>query len=230
MKILVVEDEEKIAKAIQRGLRQQGYACDIALDGDEGLLMAQAESYDLFILDIMLPGSYSGLNLIKEIRDTGSSSPILMLTAKDTVIDRAHGLNAGADDYLVKPFAFLELIARVRALLRRAKDSHAPLLNTGSIQIDPDKQSAVCNSQEIELSKKEFSLLNYLMLNKGRVITKDQLINHVWDSDQIISENTVEVHIASLRKKIRSISPKAYIDTKKGFGYIFKDDGVDNSA
>ena len=230
MKILVVEDEEKIAKAIQRGLRQQGYACDIALDGDEGLLMAQAESYDLFILDIMLPGSYSGLGLIKEIRDTGSLSPILMLTAKDTVIDKVHGLNAGADDYLVKPFAFLELIARVRALLRRTRDSDMPLLNTGSMQIDPDKQSVMCNSKEIRLGKKEFSLLNYLMLNKGRVITKDQLINHVWDSDQIISENTVEVHIASLRKKIRNISPKTYIDTKKGFGYIFEDKGVDDSA
>lgn len=230
MKILVVEDEEKIAKAVQRGLRQQGYACDIALDGDEGLLMAQAESYDLFILDIMLPGSYSGLNLIKEIRDTGSSSPILMLTAKDTVIDRAHGLNSGADDYLVKPFAFLELIARVRALLRRAKDSDMPLLNTGSMQIDPDRQSVMCNSKEVRLGKKEFSLLNYLMLNKGRVITKDQLINHVWDSDQIISENTVEVHIASLRKKIRNISPQDYVHTKKGFGYIFEDKGVDDSA
>ncbi len=223
MKILVVEDEEKIAKAIQRGLRQQSYACDIALDGDEGLAMAQAEPYDLFIFDIMFPGSLSGLDLVKKLREEGSSTPILMLTAKDTVIDRAFGLNSGADDYLVKPFAFLELIARVRALLRRRKDNIMPQYSTGSLAIDLDKQVAVYNEQEIQLNKKELSLLEYLMRNKNRIVTKTQLINHVWDSDSMILENTVEVHIASLRKKIEGTLQEKFIHTKKGFGYMLKD-------
>lgn len=223
MKILIVEDDKKIAQAIQRGLRQHSYVSDVAFDGDSGLDMAQAGSYDLYILDIMLPGSHSGIDIVKILRSENVTTPILLLTAKDTVVDRAYGLNAGADDYLVKPFAFLELIARVRALLRRQKDSRLNRHRAGALSIDFDKQIALYNATEIQLSKKEFALLEHFMRNANRVISKSQLIDQVWDSDNTILENTVEAHVAALRRKIDIPFKVNFIQTKKGFGYIFED-------
>ncbi len=222
MKILIVEDDKKIARAIQRGLRQHSYVSDVAFDGDTGLDMAKTGSYDLYILDIMLPGSHSGIDIVKTLRSENVATPILLLTAKDTVVDRAYGLNAGADDYLVKPFAFLELIARVRALLRRQKDSKLNQHRVGALSIDFDKQVALYNSDEIQLSRKEFALLEYFMRNVDRVISKSQLIDQVWDSDNTILENTVEAHVAALRRKIEIPFQVSYIQTKKGFGYMFK--------
>lgn len=223
MKILLVEDDYKIAQAIKRGLKQQSYQTDLAHDGDTGLHMAQAGNYDIIILDIMLPGNYSGLDIVKTLREEKSTAPILMLTAKDSIIDKAHGLNIGADDYLVKPFAFVELIARIRALLRRHQSAGKHQFTAGKLSLDYDNRSATFDSHHIPLSRREFALLEYFMARPNKIITKTELIEHVWDSDDDILENTVEVYVGALRKKIETPHDAHFIHTKRGFGYIFKE-------
>lgn len=222
MKILLVEDDHKIAQAIKRGLKQQNYETDLAHDGDNGLHMAQVGTYDLYILDIMLPGKYSGLDIVKKLRNEKNTTPILVLTAKDSIIDKAHGLNLGADDYLVKPFAFVELIARVRALLRRPQSTALKNYNIDGLMLDFDNRSAIYKSQLIPLSRREFSLLEYFMARPNKTITKNELIEHVWGTDDDVLENTVEVYIATLRKKIDTPHDTQFIQTKRGFGYLFK--------
>lgn len=222
MRILVVEDEHKIASAIKRGLEQQSYAVDVAYDGDNGLAMATTEPYDLIILDRMLPGSIDGVGIVQKLRSEGNHTPILFLTAKDRVLDRAEGLNAGADDYLVKPFAFIELIARVRALLRRSPSTAKTVLEYKDMSLDPEDMTVERGGAPIQVTAKEFALLEYFMRNAERVISKDTLMQHVWDYDADILPNTVEVYIGYLRNKIdKPFKGPELIHTRRGFGYYF---------
>ena len=222
MRILVVEDEHKIANAIKKGLQQQSYAVDTAYDGDDGLSMATSQKYDLIILDRMLPGSIDGMGILKRLREQSDHTPVLLLTAKDKVLDRAHGLNSGADDYLVKPFAFVELIARVRALLRRPQAAVGTRLHYQDLVLDPEEMIVERDGKPIELTAKEFALLEYFMRNPERMLSKDVLIERVWDYDADILPNTVEVYVGYLRNKIdRNFASKPLIHTKRGFGYVF---------
>lgn len=220
MRILIVEDEHKIANAIKRGLEQQSYAVDVAYDGDKGLAMATTEPYDLVILDRMMPGNVDGIGILQTMRKDNIHTPVLLLTAKDKTLDKVEGLNAGADDYLVKPFAFVELIARVRALLRRPQQTQSTTLEYADLRLDPEKLVVQRGGQRIELTSKEFALLEYLLRNPERIISKDALMQHVWDYDSDILPNTVEVYIGYLRSKIdKPFKEKSLIKTKRGFGY-----------
>lgn len=223
MRILVVEDEHKIANALKQGLTQQSYAVDVAYDGDSGLAMATSEPYDLLILDRMLPGTIDGIGIVETLRGNNNHTPIIMLTAKDKVLDRAHGLNSGADDYLVKPFAFVELIARVRALLRRPKASTNTVIKYQDLQLNRETFLVKRVDQRINLTSKEFALLEHFMTNPDRILTKDSIIQHVWNYDADILPNTVEVYVGYLRNKIdKPFKEKpALINTRRGFGYYF---------
>lgn len=225
MRILIVEDEHKIAAALKRGLTQQSYAVDVAYDGDEGLAMASTEPYDLIILDRMLPGSIDGLGVLRTIRKDGVHTPVLLLTAKDRVLDRAEGLNAGADDYLVKPFAFIELVARVRALLRRAPQATDAILRYADVALDPEHMTVERQGRRIDVTAKEFALLEYFIRNAERVLGKDTLIQHVWDYDADVLPNTVEVYVGYLRNKLdKPFKTPPLIHTRRGFGYYFGTD------
>jgi DNA-binding response OmpR family regulator len=220
MRLLVVEDEHKIANAIKRGLEQETYAVDVEYDGDDGLSSALTGEYDVIILDRMLPGSIEGLGICKEVREHGIHTPILLLTAKDQVRDRVAGLNAGADDYLVKPFAFEELLARIRALLRRPQDTKGTELKVKDLSLNPVTYEVKRASTLIKLSRREFALLEYLMRNPNRVLSKDAIISHVWDFDADILPNTVEVYMGYLRNKIdKPFKGPDLINTIRGFGY-----------
>lgn len=220
MRILVVEDEHKIAAAIKRGLSQQSYATDVAYTGDDGLAMATTEPYDLIILDRMLPGSIDGIGILQKLREMGNHVPVLLLTAKDRVLDRAEGLNAGADDYLVKPFAFVELIARVRALLRRAPSTQTPILRYADLELDQAAMIARRDNTDINLTAKEFALVEYLITHAETTLSKETLTEHVWDYDADILPNTVEVYIGYLRNKIdKPFTGQNLIHTRRGFGY-----------
>lgn len=220
MKILVVEDEHKIANSIKKGLEQESYAVDVAYDGTEGYDLAATEVYDVIILDILLPG-FSGLEICKKLRNVGVQTPILILTAMGQLEDRVGGLNSGADDYLVKPFAFTELLARLRALARRSKESIGTVLKYEDLSLNTITFEVLRSSKEIKLSRKEFALLEYLLRHQNVVLTKDQIINNVWDYDADILPNTVEVYIGYLRAKIDKAFPKGkpLIETVHGFGY-----------
>ena len=226
MRILVVEDEHKIAGAIKRGLEQESYAVDVAYEADDGLSSALTGDYDVLILDRMLPGLIEGVEIAKEVRASGLHTPILMLTAKDQVSDRVAGLNAGADDYLVKPFAFEELLARVRALLRRPQEQQGNVLVLDDLSLDTVTFEVKRSDQRVELSQKEFALLEYLMRNQNRVLSKDNLISHVWDYDADVLPNTVEVYVGYLRNKIeRPFRGPQLLHTVRGFGYKLGIDG-----
>lgn len=222
MRILVVEDEVKIARAIQRGLELKGYAVDIVHDADTGLSYAVDDDYDVIILDRMLPGSFDGVSLAEQARKAGQKAPILMLTARGSVADKVSGLNSGADDYLVKPFSFQELVARIQALLRRPTIVSGPKLICDDLTLDPATYQVQRGNTPIALSQKEFALLDYFMRNAGRVVTKDMIINHVWNEDSLILPNTVEVYVGYLRAKIDRPFPKSkqLLQTKRGFGYV----------
>lgn len=217
MRILIVEDEPKIAGAVKRGLEQQGYAVDAAYNGEEGLHLALAESYDVIILDRMLPGK-DGVAVLQALRQRNVQTPILFLTAKDKVLDRAAGLNAGADDYLVKPFAFVELLARIRALLRRPAQTHGARLRYDDLVLDPIEKWVERGGKAIALTSKELALLEYFMTHAGRVLSKETLMQHVWDYDADILPNTVEVYVGYLRGKL---GRPELIQTRRGFGYYF---------
>lgn len=220
MRILVVEDEHKIANSIRRGLEQESYAVDIAYDGQEGFDLASSEDYDLIILDRLLP-KMEGVEVARGLRNADIHTPILILTAKGQIADRVEGLDAGADDYLTKPFAFEELLARVRALTRRPKKSLNTVLSADDLTLDTSTFVVKRGGEEILLSSKEYALLEYLLRHKGRIMTKDQIINHVWNYDADVLPNTVEVYIGYLRNKIDRPFPKkeALISTVRGFGY-----------
>lgn len=220
MRILIVEDDRKIANAIKRGLSQESYAVDVSYDGQDGLGQALTIDYDLIILDRMLP-EVDGIQICKTIRDKKITTPILILTAKDKVKDRVEGLEAGADDYLVKPFAFEELLARVRALIRRPQKIDDNVLKVADLELDTLNFEVKRADKKIKLSSKEFALLEYLMRNAGRILTKNNIITHVWDYDADILPNTVEVYIGYLRNKIDKpfVKKPALIETARGFGY-----------
>jgi DNA-binding response OmpR family regulator len=219
MRILVVEDEHKIANAVRQGLERQSYAVDVAYDGDDGLTMATTEPYDLVILDRMMPGTVDGTGILQAMREQGNHTPVLLLTAKDKVLDRVDGLNLGADDYLVKPFAFVELLARVRALLRRPASGTGTALTYKDLTLNPEQITVERAGQPIELTSKEFALLEYMMRNPERVLSKDTIIQGVWNYDADILPNTVEVFIGYLRNKIDKPYKTKLINTKRGFGY-----------
>lgn len=220
MKILLVEDEHKIANAIARGFHQEKYATEICYDGDEGLAAATGSEYDVIILDRMLPG-IDGVEICKAIRAKGIQTPILMLTAKSQVQDKVTGLNSGADDYLAKPFAFEELLARIRALLRRPQDNIGNVLRVDDLSLDTLTFEVKRGDVPIKLSHTEFALLEYLMRNYGRVLSKENIINHVWDFDADILPNTVEAYAGYIRAKIDKPFPgrSQLLQTVRGFGY-----------
>jgi len=220
MRVLVIEDEHKIANAIKQGLAQEKFAVDVEYDGDSGLGAALSEPYDLLVIDRMLPGSVQGLDICRQVRAKGIHTPIIFLTAKDQVRDRVAGLDAGADDYLVKPFSFEELLARIRALLRRPQETTGTVLTVGNLSLDTVSYDVKRGGQPIRLSTKEFALLEYLMRNAGRVLNKDNIIAHVWDFDADILPNTVEVYIGYLRNKVdKPFKKPGLIQTLRGFGY-----------
>jgi len=220
MRILIVEDDHKIANAIKKGLEQESFAADVSYDGKDGLGSAVTIEYDLIILDRMLP-AVDGIKICQALRDKKFNTPIIMLTAKDKIGDRVEGLNAGADDYLVKPFAFEELLARVRALLRRPNPLQETTLKVADLTLDPAKFEVTRDGKPIQLSSKEFALLEYMMRNPGRILTKDNIISHVWDYDADILPNTVEVYVGYLRNKIDKPfkNQHSMIETVRGFGY-----------
>lgn len=220
MRILVVEDEKKIAAAIASGLKMEKYAVDLEYDADSALGAASNETYDMMIIDRMLPGSMEGLELCRQIRARGVHTPILVLTARGQIRDKVEGLNAGADDYLVKPFAFDELLARVRALMRRPPQTAGSLLKVADLTLDTVNFEVKRAGQAIALSSKEYALLDYLMRHPGQILSKDKIIGHVWNFDADILPNTVEVYIGYLRNKIdKPFKGKPLIHTMRGFGY-----------
>lgn len=220
MRILVVEDEHRVANSIKQGLVQEGYAVDVAYSGNDGYDLASSEDYDLIILDVMLP-EMDGMTICKELRKNKIHIPILMLTAKGQIQDKVQGLNSGADDYLTKPFSFEELLARIRALYRRPKTIINEALTVSDLHLNSRLFQVDRDGQPIKVSSKEFSLLEYLMRNADKVLTKDQIIAHVWDYDADILPNTVEVNIRNLRNKIDLPfkNKKSLIQTVRGFGY-----------
>lgn len=218
MRLLVVEDDHKIAGAIKRGLVQEKYAVDNEYDGESGLAAATSINYDLIILDRMLPG-IDGIEVCQKLREKSIHTPILMLTAKSNVGARIEGLNAGADDYLPKPFSFEELLARIRALLRRPQTTTSDELNVGDLKLNTLSFKVTRADKEIKLSSKEFALLEYLMRNTGQVLSKENIIEHVWDFDADVLPNNVEVYIGYLRNKIDKKQKKQLIQTVRGFGY-----------
>jgi len=217
MKILVVEDEPKLNKGLVHGLQLRGYAVDSAFDGEEGEKMARWNSYDLVILDLMMP-LRTGIEVCKNLRASGKTLPILMLTAKDAVEDKVTGLDVGADDYLVKPFAFEELIARVRTLLRRPPLSSSDILQLDELYLNTRSQTLTVENEGLDLTLREYGLLEYFLRNKGAVLTREDLLEHVWDRNFDSLSNVVDVHLKNLRKKL----PKNYakrIKTVWGKGY-----------
>ncbi|MFZ2544409.1 MAG: response regulator transcription factor [Candidatus Saccharimonadales bacterium] len=219
MRILVVEDEHKIARAVARALEQENYAVDVAYDGDEGYAMATTEPYDVAIIDRMIPGDYDGLGIITAMREAKIHTPVLLLTALGTTTDKIKGLDSGADDYLVKPFALAELLARVRALLRRPPEQKGVVLKAGDLELDTTTFSVSRAGKEINLTSKEFALLEFLLRNQGRPSSKETIVSHVWDYDADILLNTVEVYIKYLRAKVDEPFDKQLIKTVRGFGY-----------
>ena len=218
MRILVVEDETKLANAVRRALQLQKYAVDIAYDGQSGLDLAVGESFDLIILDVMLPG-IDGMEICRRIRREGIKTPVLMLTAKGRISDKITGLDTGADDYMVKPFSFEELFARIRALFRRSVQSPDPLLQVKDLTLDPVSFKVERSGKSIKLSSREFSILEYLIRRKNTVVTRDQILSHVWDYDSDVLPGTVEVHIKHLRDKLDTPFTVPLIKTIRGFGY-----------
>ncbi len=220
MRILVVEDEHKIANSIKKGLEQESMAVDVAYNGTQGFDLASAENYDIIILDRLLPGM-DGVEIAKQLREQNIHTPILMLTAKDQITDKVEGLNAGADDYLAKPFAFEELLARLRALVRRPKENIGNTLTVMDLSLNTLNYQVKRGNKIIFLSSREYALLEYLMRHAGQILTKEQIIDHVWNYDADVLPNTVEVYIGYLRRKVdKPIAKKnALIHNVRGFGY-----------
>ena len=221
MRILIVEDDKKVAGFIKKGLEEETYAIDVAYDGEDGLHFGSEGQYDLIILDIMLP-KIDGLEILSQLRDQGRDTPILLLTAKDAVDDRVAGLNKGADDYLTKPFAFSELLARVRVLLRRGKAEVKTTLQISDLTLDLVSHNVNRGGDEIELTGKEYSLLEYFMRNQEKVLTRTMIAEHVWDYNFDTFTNVIDVYINHLRKKIDKGRESKLLHTLRGVGYIMK--------
>ena len=224
MRVLLVEDEIKMARAVRRGLEQEGYAVDVAPDGEEAVFQAAENEYDAVVLDVMLPG-LNGFEVCRDMRSRGRWAPVLMLTARDAVEDRIHGLDVGADDYLVKPFAFGELLARLRALIRRGPHERPPILEVDDVVLDPASHRVTRAGQEVVLSGREFSLLEYLMHHAGEVLSRRQIMEHVWDYNYEGLSNVVDVYVGYLRKKLERPFGTTLISTVRGVGYVVGKDG-----
>jgi two-component system, OmpR family, response regulator len=218
MRVLIVEDEPKMAALIRRGLREESYAADIASNGDDALWMAAATEYDAIVLDVLLPGT-NGFDVCRELRQKGVWSPVLMLTARDSVDDRVAGLDAGADDYLTKPFSFIELLARLRALARRPPLERPTVLEVGDLRLDPATHQAWRGNAELELSAKEFRILEAFMRRPGHVLSRLHLLEHCWDYGYENRSNVVDVYVRYLREKIDRPFGKKSIETVRGAGY-----------
>lgn len=224
MKVLVVEDDKKIARFIAKGLREAGFAVEHIADGEEGLYLALHGDYDVIVMDIMLP-KMDGLSVIEEMRRSGISTPVLILSAKRSVDDRVKGLNIGSDDYLTKPFAFSELLARIQALLRRATGAAEPTqLVVGDLVLDLISRSVTRSGKKIELLPREIALLEYLMRNAGRVVSRTMLLEHVWGINFDPSTNVVDVHICRLRDKVDRGFLRKFIHTVRGIGYVLREE------
>ena len=223
MRILVVEDENKVAGFIKKGLEEEGYAIDVAHDGREGLLLALDGVHDLIILDLNLP-EMDGLKVLREFRKNRGQTPVLLLTVRAAIEDKVLGLDTGADDYLTKPFSFKELLARIRALLRRRAEAAPPLLQVADLTLDPARRVVSRGTERIELSTKEFALLDYFMRNPGRVLTRTMIAEHVWDYDFDPMTNIIDVYVNYLRKKIDTGREPKLLHTVRGVGYLLKAD------
>ena len=221
MRLLVVEDEKKVASFIKKGLQEEGYAVDLASDGKTGLTMGLDGVHDLIILDINLP-RMDGLSVLQELRKRKVTTPVLLLTVRAAIEDKVIGLDTGADDYLTKPFAFQELLARVRALLRRRAEAESPLLQVADLTLDPATRFVSRGDEKIELTAKEFALLIYFMRNPGRVLTRTMIGEHVWDYDFDPMTNVIDVYVNYLRKKIEAGGEPKLIHTVRGVGYVMK--------
>lgn len=218
MRILVVEDEHKIAAFLKRGLTEEGYAVDIAYDGDDALDWLLVVPFDLIILDVLLPRR-SGVEVARALRHRGFHTPVLMLTARDDVEDRVQGLDSGADDYLTKPFAFSELLARIRALLRREPTTHGVLLQLADLTLDPVTHVVTRGGSPVTLAHKEYQILDYLLRHPHQVLTRTMIVEHVWGYDFESESNVIDVHIRSLRRKLDDDHPTKLIHTVRGVGY-----------
>lgn len=222
MRILVVEDDRKVASFLERGLREEGYSVDVAHDGEDGRLKAHVHDYDLLLVDVMLPG-ISGLELVRDLRAREKATPVLMLTARDSEDDVVTGLDAGADDYLTKPFGFDELLARVRALLRRGGAARPDRLIYADVELDRVKHEAFRAGSKLDLTPKEFRLLEYFLLNPERVVRRTELLEKVWDLRFDPMSNVVDVHMGHLRRKLRAASTDPLIQTVRGVGYMLRE-------
>ena len=219
MRILVVEDEIKIARAIRRGLEREGYAAEVVTTGGEAILLTTEQDYDAVVLDVMIPAP-DGFAVCRQMRARNRWAPVLMLTARDSVDDRIRGLDAGADDYLVKPFSFGELLARLRALLRRAPAERPAILQVGDVTLDPSTHAVTRAGQPVELSAREFALLEFLMRRAGQVLTRTAILEHVWDYRYDGDSNVVDVYIGYLRRKLEEPFGAPLIRTVRGVGYV----------
>ncbi len=218
MRILLVEDERRLATVVKKGLTEEGFAVDAAYDGEEGQYLAESEEYDLIILDIMLP-KIDGLTLCKELRKKNIKTPILMLTAKSTLEEKVEGLDSGADDYITKPFAFLELRSRIHALIRRSEKEASPILKIADLELNPIRHQVKRNGKMITLTPKEFSILELLLRHKDEVVSRTMIIEHVWDYNFDSMSNVVDVFVAALRRKIDKGAKIKLIHTLHGVGY-----------
>jgi heavy metal response regulator len=222
MRLLVVEDEKKVSGFIKKGLEEEGYAVDLASDGRTGLQMGMDRVHDLIILDINLPGM-DGLSILHELRERKVLTPVLLLTVRANIEDKVLGLDSGADDYLTKPFAFEELVARVRALLRRQIGTES-MLQVADLSLDPARRTVLRGDRKIELTSKEFALLDYFMRNPGRILTRTMIAEHVWDYDFDPATNVIDVYVNYLRRKIDPDGSKRLIHTVRGVGYVLKEE------
>jgi heavy metal response regulator len=221
MRLLLVEDEKKVSAFIKKGLEEEGYAVDLASDGEEGQFMGLDGVHDLIILDINLPGK-DGLSVLQELRRKKITAPVLLLTVRAAIEDKVIGLDTGADDYLTKPFSFQELLARIRALIRRQTDAESPLLKVADLTLDPARRRVFRGEKKIELTAKEFALLDYFMRHPDRVLTRTMIAEHVWDYDFDPMTNVIDVYVNYLRKKIETGDGQKLIHTIRGVGYVMK--------
>lgn len=222
MRLLIVEDEDKMRQLLAKGLREEGFAVDTAADGPQGEEMAAIQDYDLIVLDRMLPGK-DGVAVCRDLRAQDVQAPILMLTALDAVADRVSGLNSGADDYLAKPFAFEELLARIQALLRRKHGDRSPLLQLGDLTLDPIRHEVRRGAQLIVLTAREYALLAYFLRHPGQVLSRLTLLEHVWEDYERLEGNVVDVYVTYLRQKIDKGFDRKLLHTVRGAGYVLKD-------
>ncbi len=221
MKLLLIEDSERLSDSIARGLRRCGWAVDVALDGEAGFASATTGEYDVIVLDLMLP-KLDGLTLLRRLRERGSLTHVLVLTAKDAVEDRVLGLRVGADDYLIKPFDFEELLARVDALARRRHEAKDPFIRLGDVVIDTASKSVSCKGEPVELARREYMVLEYLALRRGQSVSREDLEQHVYDSRKEIASNAIDSAVCAIRRRLEKAGHSDLIRTRRGFGYTIR--------